>query len=151
MKLSKIEQVVHVDKTVIEVDTITEVVSDPWPEPPRLLVEWSSPWEEFKTAFGPALTRAPKALAGEAPVGIFPYRGLLLAWFSEFVLMLILIILPDQLAKLNPGPLPPRPTWDVIYYSGAELPQTADQGGAQLADRAAREDSRRIIRRKPFA
>ena len=118
-------------QTVIEVDTSPEVVPDPWPDPPRLLVEWSSPWEEFKTAFRPALTRSPKALAGEAPVGIFPYRGLLLAWFAEFILILILIILPDQLAMLNPGPLPPRPTWDVIYYSGAELPQTADQGGAQ--------------------
>ena len=116
---------------MIEVDTSPEVVPDPWPDPPRLLVEWSRPWQEFKTALRPALKRAPKALAGEAPVGIFPYRGLLAAWVAECLLILIVIILPDQIAKLNPPPLPPRKTWDVIYYSGDELPQTADQGGAE--------------------
>ncbi len=116
---------------MIEVDTSPEVVPAPWPDPPRFLVEWSSPWEEFKTAIRPALKRSTKALAGEAPVGIFPYRGLLLAWLGECLLVIIVIFLPDQLAVLNPAQLPPRPTWDVIYYSGDELPQTADQGGAQ--------------------
>jgi hypothetical protein len=111
------------------VEAIPETVTQ-WPEP-RLLVEWSSPWEEFKTALRPALTRSPKALAGEAPVGIFPYRGVLVGWFVEFLLLLALILIPVELAKLQPPVAAPRPQWDVIYYSGDELPQTQDRGGAQ--------------------
>jgi len=101
-----------------------------WPEPPRLLVEWSSPWEEFKTAIRPALKKSPKALAGEAPVGIFPYRGMLTAWVAECILLIIVIFVPVEIARLNPAPVLPKPTWDVIYYSGDELPQTADRSGA---------------------
>ena len=116
---------------MIEVDTIPEVAAAQWPDPPRLLVEWSSPWEEFKTAIRPALKRPGKALAGEAPVGMFPYRGLLAAWVAECLLLILAIVLPEQIASLRPFTPPPHPTWDVIYYSGDELPQTADRGGAQ--------------------
>jgi hypothetical protein len=113
-----------------EVDTIPETITQ-WPEPPRLLVEWSSRWEEFKSALHPALTRSPKRLAGEAPVGMFPYRGMLVSWLLEFVLLIAVIVLPERFASLE-MPLPPtRPQWDVIYYSGDELPQTQDRGGAQ--------------------
>jgi len=115
---------------VNEVDTIPESAIQ-WPEPPRLLVEWSSPWEEFKTAFRPALTRAPRALAGEAPIGIFPYRGMLSAWLLECLLLIAVIVLPEHIASLQPFTPPQRPKWDVIYYSGDELPQTEDRGGAQ--------------------
>ena len=102
-----------------------------WPEAPRLLVEWSSPWEEFKSAVRPALTRSPKRLAGEAPVGMFPYRGLLLAWLLECLLLIAVIVLPDRFVSLE-LPLPPtQPQRDVVYYSGDELPQTQDRGGAQ--------------------
>ncbi|MGD0215219.1 MAG: hypothetical protein ABSB87_18490 [Terriglobales bacterium] len=118
-----------------EVETIPESVdrriSDQWPEPPRLLVEWSSRWEEFKSAFAPALTRPPKRLAGEAPVGMFPYRGMLICWVLECLLLIAIIVLPERFASLE-IPLPPtRPQWDVIYYSGDELPQTQDRGGAE--------------------
>jgi len=118
-----------------EVDAIPEVpdcpTNDPWPEPPHLLVEWSSRWEEFKSAFGPALTRSPKRLAGEAPVGMFPYRGMLVSWLLECLLLIAVITLPARFVSLE-IPLPPtRPQWDVIYYSGDELPQTQDRGGAQ--------------------
>ncbi|MGA9986815.1 MAG: hypothetical protein WBP69_03470, partial [Terriglobales bacterium] len=113
-----------------EVDTISETITQ-WPEPPRLLVEWSSRWEEFKSALHPALTRPPKRLAGEAPVGMFPYRGMLVSWLLEFLLLIAVIVLPERFASLE-MPLPPtRPQWDVIYYSGDELPQTQDRGGAQ--------------------
>jgi hypothetical protein len=113
-----------------DVDTIPETDTR-WPEPPRLLVEWSSRWEEFKSAFGPALTRPPKRLAGEAPVGMFPYRGMLISWLLECLLLIAVITLPEHFASLE-MPLPPtRPQWDVIYYSGDELPQTQDRGGAQ--------------------
>jgi len=112
------------------VETIPEVV-DQWPEPPRLLVEWSSPWEEFKTALAPALSRAPKALAGEAPTRMFPYRGMLACWLLECLLLIAVIVLPERIASLQPYKPPPLPKWDVIYYSGDELPQTQDNGGAQ--------------------
>ena len=112
------------------VETIPEVV-DQWPEPPRLLVEWSSPWEEFKTALAPALSKSPKALAGEAPIGIFPYRGMLASWLLECLLLIAAIVLPERIASLQPYKPPPLPKWDVIYYSGDELPQTEDKGGAQ--------------------
>jgi hypothetical protein len=111
-------------------DTIPESATQ-WPEPPRFLVEWSSPWQEFKTAFRPALARPPKALAGEAPIGIFPYRGILGAWVLECLLLIALIVLPAKIASLQPFVPPPRPKWDVIYYSGDELPKTADRGGAE--------------------
>jgi hypothetical protein len=118
-----------------EVATIPESVDrqpkDQWPEPPRLLVEWSSPWEEFKSAVRPALTRAPKALAGEAPIGMFPYRGMLACWLLECLLLIALIVLPEHFATLQVATPPTRPQWDVIYYSGDELPQTQDRGGAQ--------------------
>lgn len=118
---------------MIEVETIPENApsASPWPEPPRFLVEWSSPWEEFKTALRPALQRAPVALAGEAPVGIFPYRGILVSWTLEVLLLIAIIVLPARIATLQPFVPPPRPKWDVIYYSGDELPQTADRGGAE--------------------
>jgi hypothetical protein len=112
------------------VDTIPEVV-DQWPEPPRLLVEWSSPWEEFKTALAPALSKAPRALAGEAPIGMFPYRGMLACWLLECLVLIAAIVLPERIASLQPYQPPPMPKWDVIYYSGDELPQTQDRGGAQ--------------------
>jgi len=114
-----------------EVETIAEVVAQQWPEPPRLLVAWSSPWQEFKTALRPALARSPDPLAGEAPIGMFPYRGMLSAWLLECLLLIAAIVLPERLSSLQPFVPPPHPKWDVIYYSGDELPQTADRGGAQ--------------------
>src|SRR5271166_3782812 len=105
--------------------------NDQWPEPPRLLVEWSPRWEEFKSALRPALTRSPKRLAGEAPVGMFPYRGMLACWVLECLLLIAVIVLPERFVSLE-LPLPPsHPQRDVIYYSGDELPQTQDRGGAQ--------------------
>ena len=112
------------------VDTIPEPITQ-WPEPPRLLVEWSSRWEEFKSALPAALTRSPKRLAGEAPIGMFPYRGMLAGWLLECLLLIAIIVLPEHIVNLE---LPSPPTVrhsDVLYYSGEELPQTQDQGGAQ--------------------
>src|SRR5579862_5520746 len=54
---------------------------------PKLLVEWSSPWQEFLTAVRPALGRSPKRLAGEARTGLLPYRGMLISWVLEAVLL----------------------------------------------------------------
>lgn len=110
---------------------ITPEVVEQWSEPPRLLVEWSSPWEEFKTALRPALSKSPKALAGEARTGIFPYRGILVSWALECLLLIAVIVLPEKIESLRPYQPPPLPKWDVIYYYGDELPQTQDRGGAE--------------------
>jgi hypothetical protein len=113
-----------------EVTAIPEVATQ-WPEPPRLLVEWSSRWEEFKSALRPALARPPKRLAGEAPVGMFPYRGMLVCWLLECLLLIAVIVLPERFVSLEIPAPPTRPQWDVIYYSADELPQTQDRGGAE--------------------
>jgi hypothetical protein len=94
-------------------------------------VEWSSPWKEFTSAIRPALRRAPKRLAGEAPTGLFPYRGLLVSWLAEALLLWVAIILPSRLERLRPYAPPSLPKYDVLYYYGDELPRTQDNGGAQ--------------------
>ena len=43
-------------------------------EAPRLLVQWSSRWEEFVGSIKPALSRSEARLAGEAPFGLVPFR-----------------------------------------------------------------------------
>jgi hypothetical protein len=97
----------------------------------KLLVEWSSPWREFVTAIGPALGKSPKRLAGEARTGLFPYNGMLLGWVVEAALLIAFIVLPAKLAFIHAYQPPPLPKYDVIYYSGDELPQTEDLGGAK--------------------
>lgn len=98
---------------------------------PKLLVEWSSPWQEFLTAIGPALQRSPKRLAGEARTGLLPYRGMLVSWVLEVAMLAAVIVLPAKLATLRTIEPPPLPKYDVIYYSGDELPRTEDNGGAK--------------------
>ena len=98
---------------------------------PKLLVEWSSPWEEFVTAIRPALAKSPKRLAGEARSGLFPYPGMLVSWLCEILLLAAAIIIPAKIAMMQPYAPPTMPKYDVIYYSGDELPRTEDLGGAQ--------------------
>ena len=118
-----------------EVDTIPQNLSRApegvYVEPPRLLVDWSSPWEEFKSSFSPAFTRPPKRLAGEAPIGMFPYRGMLIGWLLECLLLIAAIVLPGHFGSSEIPLMANHPQEDVIYYSGDELPRTEDQGGAQ--------------------
>jgi len=100
-------------------------------EAPKLLVEWSSPWQEFIGSIGPALGRSPVRLAGEAQTGLFPVRGMLVSWGMEAIFLAVLILLPGRLANMRPSvPLTP-PKYDVIYFSADELPQIEDRGGAQ--------------------
>jgi hypothetical protein len=98
---------------------------------PQLLIHWSSPWEEFVTSIRPALRRSGKPLAGEAPTKIFPARGIAVAWLFESALLAAAIVLPAKLASLQPYVPPVAPKYDVIYFSGDELPQTEDVGGAE--------------------
>jgi len=116
---------------------VVEVRYETFHDAPKLLIEWSSPWHEFRTAIRPALAKSTDPLAGEAPVGMFPYRGMLATWLLESLLLLAVVYVPLKLARLRPYAPPATPKWDVIYYSGDELPQTEDRGGAR-AGRAGR-------------
>lgn len=98
----------------------------------KLLVEWSSPWHEFVTSIRPALGKSPRPLAGEARTGIFPYQGMAACWMLEALLLVAMIVLPARLAFLTPYQPPALPKYDVIYFSGDELPQTEDLGGAKV-------------------
>jgi hypothetical protein len=96
----------------------------------KLLVEWSDPWEEFRTAIAPALSRSASPLAGEARTGLWPFRGMAATWVMEALLLIAAIVIPGKYATLHPT-TPSPAKYDVIYFSGDELPQTKDFGGAQ--------------------
>ncbi len=98
---------------------------------PVLLVEWSSPWREFVTAIRPALARSDARLAGEAPYGMFPYRGMIPCLLLEAFLIVAAIVVRVKLEQMRPYVAPRLSSRDVIYYSGDELPRTEDLGGAQ--------------------
>jgi len=98
---------------------------------PKLLVEWSSPWQEFVSSVGPALARSQSRLAGEAPYGIFPYRGMIPCLLLEAFLIFAAIVIRVKIQELRPYIAPRFSHRDVIYYSGDELPRTEDLGGSQ--------------------
>jgi hypothetical protein len=62
---------------------------------------------------------------------MFPYRGMLVCWLLECLLVIAVIVLPERFERILPPAPPTRLHWDVIYYSADELPQTQDRGGAQ--------------------
>ena len=98
---------------------------------PKLLVEWSSPWHEFVTSIGPALGRSQSRLAGEAPYGVFPYRGMIPCLLLEAFLIFAVIVIRVKIQELRPYVAPQLTSRDVIYYSGDELPRTEDLAGSQ--------------------
>ncbi len=98
---------------------------------PKLLVEWSPRWHEFTTSIRPAFSRSGARLAGEAPHGIFPYPGLIAAWFLEALLLFAIILIPREVNRLRPYSAPHLQPDEVIYYTGDELPRIEDLGGAQ--------------------
>lgn len=96
----------------------------------KLLVDWSPRWHGFVTSIGPAFSRSERPLAGEISTSIFPVRNLFLTWSAEILFVLAVVFLPTKLGFIHPYVAPPHPKWDVVYYSGKELPQTEDSGGA---------------------
>ncbi|HTC55846.1 MAG TPA: hypothetical protein VK706_05490 [Candidatus Sulfotelmatobacter sp.] len=98
---------------------------------PRLLIEWTPRWQGFVTSIRPAFARSGPRLAGEAPNGISPYRGMIAAMLLQAFLLFVVIILPGKIAHLRPYAAPRVRPYEVIYYSGDELPRTEDLGGAQ--------------------
>jgi len=100
-------------------------------DPPKLEVEWSSPWQEFVSAIGPALARSEARLAGEAPFGLVPYRILIPSYLVELFLVLAVVAIQVKIDEMRPYVTPKLSSHDVIYYSGDELPRTEDLGGAE--------------------
>src|SRR5436190_8016426 len=75
--------------------------------------------------------RSGERLAGEARSGLFPYRGMMVTWVLEAALLIAVIVVPAKLARMRPYTPPPLPKYDIIYFSGEELPRAEDAGGAQ--------------------
>src|SRR6202162_652713 len=98
---------------------------------PKLLVEWSPRWQEFVTSIGPALSRSGPRLAGEAPDTLMPYRAMLKSFSIQLLLIFVAIVMPHEIDHLRPYAAPKVRPYEVIYYSGDELPRTQDLGGAQ--------------------
>jgi hypothetical protein len=98
---------------------------------PKLLVEWSPRWQEFVTSIGPAFSRSGPRLAGEAPDTLMPYRGMLKSFSIQLLLLFMAIVMPHEIDHLRPYAAPKVRPYEVIYYSGDELPRTQDLGGAQ--------------------
>jgi hypothetical protein len=98
-------------------------------EAPQLLVQWSSPWEEFVAAIGPALRRSPPRLGFETRAGLFPWRGMIAVLLLEIAALVATIVMPLKGIQPTVSQTPP-PTPDVIYFSSDELPQTEDLAGA---------------------
>ncbi len=98
---------------------------------PKLLVEWTPRWQDFVTSIRPALARSGARLAGEAPHGLFPYRGMAASWLLQALLVVVLMVFPREIARLRPYAPPRLQPDEVIYYSADELPRVEDLGGAQ--------------------
>ncbi len=56
---------------------------------------------------------------------------MLAALLLEAFLLFVLIVIPKEIAELRPYAPPKVQPYEVIYYSGDELPRTEDLGGAQ--------------------
>jgi hypothetical protein len=97
---------------------------------PHLLVEWPPRWQEFKTSIGPAFSRSGRRLAGEAPLGIYHYRGMLAGFLLQVFLLFVFIVLPREVERLRPYAPAHLQSEQAIYYSADELPRTEDVGGA---------------------
>ena len=103
---------------------------------PKLLIEWSSPWQEFVEAIRPALSPSPPRLRMEAHVGLFPVRGMVCALLLEAVALATAIAHPARVVESALQSTPQ--THEVIYFSADELPQTEDLGGAAAGTRGVR-------------
>jgi len=106
-------------------------------EAPQLLVNWSSRWQEFLGALGPALRRSPPKLRLEARAGLFPVRGMALSLLLEAVALATAIAHPARVRETAITESVNR-TPEVIYFSADELPQTEDLGGAAAGMHGAR-------------
>ncbi len=107
-----------------------EVVATPHATP-KLLVEWTSRWQEFVDSIKPALARSEARLAGEAPFGLIPFRIMIPSYVIQAFLILSAVFVKVKIDELRPVVVPTFSSHDVIYYSGDELPRTQDLGGTE--------------------
>lgn len=98
---------------------------------PKLLVKWSSPWQEFVSCIRPALAKSEARLAGEAPFGLVPFRIMIPSYALEAFLIFAVIAIQVKIEQMRPYVVPGISAHEVIYYSGDELPRTEDLGGAE--------------------
>jgi hypothetical protein len=56
---------------------------------------------------------------------------MLICWGIELFLLVAIIVVPAKLISMRPYEPLPKPKYEVIYYSGNELPRTEDVGGAE--------------------
>ncbi len=98
---------------------------------PKLMVEWTPRWQQFRGSIGPALSRSESRLAGEAPFGLIPLRIMIPSYLLEALFIFAAIIVPTKIRELQPYVVPRAQSHDVIYYSGDELPRTEDLGGSE--------------------
>jgi hypothetical protein len=112
----------------LQLDQVTIIELD---DAPRLLVEWSPRWREFFTSIGPAFARSGPRLAGEAPLGGIGYRNFVAALILQLLFIFAVVDLPRQIDRLRPYAPPKLRPYEVIYYSGDELPRTEDLSGSQ--------------------
>lgn len=96
---------------------------------PQLLIQWSSPWQEFLSSMGPALRPSPPRMHMEAQAGLFPARGLLLAFLLEAAALAAMIARPIAVERPDPAHAPEA--HDVIYFTADELPRTEDFAGGR--------------------
>jgi hypothetical protein len=101
------------------------------PREPKFLVEWTSRWDEFRSSIGPAFARSEARLAGEAPYGIVPFRSGIPTMIMEAFLVFAVIVVRVKIEQMRPYVAPRLSSRDVVYYTGDELPRTADLGGSQ--------------------
>lgn len=97
---------------------------------PRLLIEWSPRWHEFITSIRPALSPSGPRLAGESPHGGVPYGKITASLLLQCFFVFVLAVLPHEIQGLRPYAVPKLKPYEVIYYSGDELPRVEDLGGS---------------------
>ncbi len=112
----------------LQLDQVTIIELD---DAPKLLVEWSPRWREFFSSIGPAFARSGPRLAGEAPLGGIGYRSFVASLILQLLFIFAIVALPRQIDRLRPYAPPKLRPYDVIYYSGDELPRTEDLSGSQ--------------------
>src|SRR5579864_7699462 len=111
----------------------TKIARAPEPDGPNFLIAWEPRWQSFKDSVAPAMERSPAHLAGELKPGLFPMHGMLTTWLLDLALLLAIIVIPSTLERMGyfvPPPMP-KPKYDVIHFSGDELPRVNDAGGAE--------------------
>ena len=96
----------------------------------KLLLEWSSPWQEFRASLGPALRPSPPKLRMEAQAGLFPGREMLLVLLLEVAALATVMARPVGISERDTAQLTPQ-THDILYFTADELPRTDDFAGGR--------------------